>query len=528
VNASPDLPEKHAPLPKKAIIATLLVGALFLFLLARMDTWRQQLSEALMFIPDSYQTPVKAISPPKPPFLGGVLLLHGYGGSKETMQSLAIDLALEGFYTFSLDLPGCGDSQRSYSRKELLPAVESAYKNLLGRALLTPGKIAIIGHSMGGGLALQFAREHPEVQATVLLSSVPGLVTPEAPRNLLLITAENDLPNLRQAAGRMLQEAAAGKNVPAGVTVGDMAGGTARRAVEAPGANHLTILYSEFASRETRAWLRQALKPGTEAAAIASHSPQLAWFLAAALLLFFPLLLLALFFLPPAAERLEISRLQPAREWGILAAAAVSGSLAAAFLPTSRWIPIHMVDYVATSLALSGVAITLCGLVLGVRVAWSLPPWKQRVRPLLLAAGSFLFFYWNIGLAVNDYWLRMSLSGGRWEIAARAALLLAPMIFAQELVTRELQQRRGYWRACLASAATNLLLLIGLLIPALLRLGSVDAFLMMMSAPFLAAFFLIIPLLAGWLFHASRSVLFSATWTTLTYAWLFTATPFWN
>ena len=481
-----------------------------------------------MILPDIYQTPIKAISPPKPPFLGGVLLLHGYGGSKEIMQSLAIDLALEGFYTFSLDLPGCGDSNRSFTRKELLPAINSAYENLLGRALLTPGKIAILGHSMGGGLALQFAREHPEVQATVLLSSVPGEVTADAPRNLLLLTAENDLPGLKQAASRMLQASFPGKTVSKGITVGEFASGTARRAIEVPGVNHLTVLYSSLVSRESREWIRQALRPGMAANTIPSLSGGLAALLAVALCLFVPLVVVAVYFAAPGAERLGFRNLHPKRDGLILSAVCLAACLIAAFLPARPWIPIHMVDYVATACAIAGTAITVSAYCLGVRLSWDLPPWRLLTRPAILAVGSFLFLYWNIGLEVNSYWLRMALSGGRWEIAARVALLLAPLIFFQELVSRELLQRRGFWRSYLVSALMNTVLLAGLLVPALLRLGNIDAFLLLMSAPFLAAFFLFIPLLSAWLFRVSHSVLLSATWTTLVYAWLFTATPYWK
>lgn len=528
MNAIPYVPPQPTRFPWKALLAATVLGAIWLFLLARLDSTRLLLSEATMVLPDSYRTPIRAISPPKPPFLGGVLLLHGYGGSKEVMQSLATDLALEGFYTFSLDLPGCGDSNIGFQRKELLPAISSAYENLLGRALLTPGKVAVIGHSMGGGLALQFAREHPEVQATVLLSSVPGEVTPDAPRNLLLITAEFEKSGLKEAAARMLRDSTPKNTPPPGVTVGDFASGSARRAVEAPGVNHLTILYSDTVSRESREWIRQSFSKDLPAKTLDSRSGIVVASLAVALLLFATLVVLAVYFFTPAVERVEVSHLSTKRDLLVLTAACLAACGVAALLPGRPWIPIHMVDYVATACALAGVAITLSAYFFGVRIAWELPSWRHWSRPLALALGGFLFLYWNVGLEVNHHWLRMSLAGGRWEIAARAALLLAPLVFCQELISRELQQRRGFWRAWLASALMNGILLAALLIPALLRLGSIDPFLLLMSAPFLAGFFLFIPFLAAWLYRASSSVLLSATWTTLMYAWLFTATPFWK
>lgn len=90
-------------------------------------------------------TPSIIIEPEKP--RSTVILLHGYGGSKEEMLPLAYRLALAGFAGLAIDLPGHGQNKELFN-------YENAIK-LLGEVVGGPyDPAAIIGHSISARLGL--------------------------------------------------------------------------------------------------------------------------------------------------------------------------------------------------------------------------------------------------------------------------------------------------------------------------------------------------------------------------------------
>jgi pimeloyl-ACP methyl ester carboxylesterase len=507
-----------------AAASSIVLISVFFYSLAQLEVPRKGLAEDSSNIPDSYHTPIKTFSPPQPPFRGGVILIHGYGGSKEMMQGIAADLAQEGFYTFCLDLPGCGDSEQNFAREKNQAAFESAYISLMSRALLSPNKVALIGHSMGGGLVLQFARDHAEVRATMALSAVPSKITPDAPRNLLLLTAENDLPGLKQAASRMW-EAAGGSPNSGPVTIGDFSAGTARRAVTIPGANHLTILYSSAVREELRNWLREAFQIDNPKLPLAVRNWWIALAHTSAILFFIPLAFLVVAFYPPSSESVIVTGIRTQTFCGLWTICCLAACLLAAILPVRPWISIHIDDYVAWASLLGAAFLAAAGLALGIRVRfeeWSL------LRPLVFSAGGFLWLYWGFGQVANSEWLHFNLSAGRWNAMGRLALMLAPLFFILELVLRDFTKRCGPVRAQLLSWLCYAILLAAILSPAIIGIRQVDGFLLMMSTPFLAAFFAIFSVLSAFLYQATRSVLCTAAWNAMLYAWLLTASLFWK
>lgn len=88
-----------------------------------------------------------SIEPSKPLFC--VLLLHGYGGSKEEMLPLGYRLALSGISAVIIDLPGHGQDKGIFNYKNTNQAIAE---------VLTGGYIfqAIVGHSLGARLAMEY------------------------------------------------------------------------------------------------------------------------------------------------------------------------------------------------------------------------------------------------------------------------------------------------------------------------------------------------------------------------------------
>ncbi|HVH74873.1 MAG TPA: acetoin dehydrogenase dihydrolipoyllysine-residue acetyltransferase subunit [Stellaceae bacterium] len=94
-----------------------------------------------------------------------VLLLHGFGADLQGWMFLQPALA-EGRRTIALDLPGHGGSQ-----KELDGADEASFAADVDRLLaaLDIERVHLVGHSMGGGIALTFAAWQPDRVASLTL-----------------------------------------------------------------------------------------------------------------------------------------------------------------------------------------------------------------------------------------------------------------------------------------------------------------------------------------------------------------------
>lgn len=87
-------------------------------------------------------------------FQGAAVVIHGYGGSKEEQLGLAYRVAENGFKTCVIDLRGHGEHPLSLDENIKLD-VETAIEYC--RPL---GKVVVIGHSLGGRLALTSSADY--------------------------------------------------------------------------------------------------------------------------------------------------------------------------------------------------------------------------------------------------------------------------------------------------------------------------------------------------------------------------------
>lgn len=100
---------------------------------------------------DGYAVPAYLIVPERP--VGGAAVAHGYGGSKEQMLGLAARLAEAGWAACCFDIRGHGEHPAPLD-PEMAHDMEAA----LG-AVRPFGRVAAIGHSLGGRLALMSAAD---------------------------------------------------------------------------------------------------------------------------------------------------------------------------------------------------------------------------------------------------------------------------------------------------------------------------------------------------------------------------------
>jgi pimeloyl-ACP methyl ester carboxylesterase len=100
-----------------------------------------------------------------------VLLIHGMAGSSDTWTA-ALPLLADNFDVVAPDLPGHGQSDKApgdYS----LGSYASVLRDLL--AVLDIDRATIIGQSLGGGIAMQFAYQYPEACDRLVLVDSGGL-----------------------------------------------------------------------------------------------------------------------------------------------------------------------------------------------------------------------------------------------------------------------------------------------------------------------------------------------------------------
>lgn len=125
----------------------------------------------------------------------GVVAIHGYINSRDTMDGFAIELARRGCVVLAVDQTGHGYSDppafaNGYGGPDAL-----AYLNSL--SIVRKNDIGLIGHSMGGWASVAAAATYPNnYRSLVLVSSststpplepVPG--TPTFPRNVAVVEA---------------------------------------------------------------------------------------------------------------------------------------------------------------------------------------------------------------------------------------------------------------------------------------------------------------------------------------------------
>jgi pimeloyl-ACP methyl ester carboxylesterase len=101
-----------------------------------------------------------------------VLLIHGMASSADTWADIPERLSAAGIRVIAIDLPGHGESSRGpgdYS----LGAMASTIRDLLD--CLHVERVHVVGHSLGGGIAMQFAYQFPERVDLMVLESSGGL-----------------------------------------------------------------------------------------------------------------------------------------------------------------------------------------------------------------------------------------------------------------------------------------------------------------------------------------------------------------
>ncbi|WP_256212599.1 alpha/beta fold hydrolase [Loktanella sp. DSM 29012] len=190
-----------------------------------------------------------------------VVVAHGYAGSRQMMQPVAIALTQAGFTVATFDFLGHGRNRAPMTGD--VTSIEGTTARLVEQTLAVTeaaqdatgvvGPVSFVGHSMATDVVIRAAERSQGVAAVVAISMYSDAVTPTAPEQLLIISGAREgrlravaLDRLRQIA----PEAVEGETVTEGRI--------ARRAVASPGVGHVGVLYSPVTLAEVRDWIGMA------------------------------------------------------------------------------------------------------------------------------------------------------------------------------------------------------------------------------------------------------------------------------
>ena len=431
---------------------------------------------------------------PTGPGNGSVALIaHGFAGSQQLMQPMAMTLAHSGYTAVTFDFSGHGRNARPMrggvkdmkeSTRTLTAEIEEMTEFARG---LSGGKpIALVGHSMAADLIAQFAMNRTDIAAVAALSVFGAGITREQPRNLIVITGAWEPAMLTEAAARIAGLAADG---PARerVTYGDFAQGTARRYVLAEGAEHIGVIYSRDGLTQTRDWLNSAFGHSTEGV-VDSRGKWLA-------LLFIGLLALAW----PLSKALPVLSAKPLGSglgWKRLAPIALAPAILTPLIlwkaPTD-FLPVLLGDYLAVHFVVYGL-LTAGGLWLTRHeAAGATGHWR---RPLAPALGLAVYYILGLGAPIDAFVTSFMPSGVRWLLIAPLFVATALYFLGDEWLTRgEGAARGGY--------AFSKLCFIASLLGAV-ALNPQKLFFLIIIVPVIFIFFVVYGLISFWTYGRTR------------------------
>ncbi len=104
----------------------------------------------------------------------GVLLLHGFGDTPQTLLLLAQRLAKAGYGVYAPLLPGHGRSMEAFRKSHADEWIDAARTAARGMSV-RHRTLAIVGLSMGGALAVLVGAEIREISSLVLIAPYLGM-----------------------------------------------------------------------------------------------------------------------------------------------------------------------------------------------------------------------------------------------------------------------------------------------------------------------------------------------------------------
>jgi pimeloyl-ACP methyl ester carboxylesterase len=107
-----------------------------------------------------------------------VVLIHGINGHALTDWAEQIPVLAERYHVFTFDLPGFAEASEPTNERYSPTNYARLLEDLIGRYL--PKPVHLVGHSLGGAIALRYAHGHPDKVQSLVLADIAGVLHPLA------------------------------------------------------------------------------------------------------------------------------------------------------------------------------------------------------------------------------------------------------------------------------------------------------------------------------------------------------------
>jgi dienelactone hydrolase len=468
-----------------------------------------------LYVPGDVDRDFQALPDPapvgrRPPV---IVLAHGFGADRATMSSLARSFTAAGYAVAAFDFRGHGTNANRFGEagSDLRGDLDRVVDWVGTVPYVDPGRLIVMGHSMGAGAVLDFATVDQRPDVVVPISGAAPVDGPQTPKNVLFILASGDPSGIHDETEHMYERLDARPGVKVSRTV-------------VPDVDHATILWSGVAVERIVTWMDGAL--GIERDEPATRSDNrlgtTGLYLLCALVILRAIGAAAGRMVPQQAA----APVGPAGGgFAVLTVALfVTMPLLAVVTPAS-FIPLEVADAQASQMFLAGALVLAAGAWARQSGAtWLKPAWlggERTIRGdvrgvLLVAVGAFLAIYLVL-VPFGGVYHRLIPTPTRVLAGAAMAVLIFPFWLVVERLTR----RGGSGLASLFGVGAKLLLLVVSLIGT--AMGILPG-VMQVLVPILALVFVLIELFANGVYAKSRNIALIATTETLILAWVAAST----
>jgi pimeloyl-ACP methyl ester carboxylesterase len=499
---------------KKWEIVLAIAGALILGLSAwAIHRTEPQHTDTIITAGDCHM-PVTILEPRAKP-RGTALLLHGLSADRRIMQPLGTFLTSDAsLRVYVFDLPGHGDNTDPFSFARADACARITVESLIRTGEVDPKRTILVGHSMGGAIAIRAADRAP-VAGTIALSPAPMPLPQRMPANLLVFSAQFDLPILKRAA-QTLAQAAGGERTK----TGDFLEARAFHLEVTPLSDHVSLLSDPRVFRQSGDWIDRTLgiashgqTGDTESPAYANAAPFVGLL---GILFLFPLCVAIAARIAGPGVADSAAAIPPIKlalaEGAVCALATVL--LLVLFVPLG-FLRLYTGDYLASLLLIAGVLL--------LALNWRAAKQSLGVTPRTLIGAAVIGFAVMLGIGawlnwqVADLWMNAprwlrfaALLPITWVYCFSEEVVLGPVGHGRRRTARfalSLALRAELWLACLltyytlASGQVLILILVAsLALFCILQRLAADALRLRTGSPAAAALFGAI--LAAWFIAA--------------------------
>lgn len=188
---------------------------------------------------------------------GGIVVGHGFFGSKLNMQPLSIELVKRGFTVINIDFRGHGASGGYFYRSKLILDMKAAI-DYLEYSLSYITEIGLVGHSLGAYIALALSQTYPDrINATIAIGAVSSNIMNIS--NFLLASGRYDPGLTEEKILEVLRSYTGREDVKVGeLYYGDFNDGNNTKGFISPFAGHLTEVVDYAIIYQTIQWFEQA------------------------------------------------------------------------------------------------------------------------------------------------------------------------------------------------------------------------------------------------------------------------------